>query len=136
MRQFLSACAIAIAPVIPAEANELVGTFRTEPVRGGGVLHVTFDTCQDDAEKTCGVINDAYHKSSEPRTDYPHLGRTIIWDMEYKGRGKYSGGQLWAPGADKVLQSKLLHRGNKLSVSGCVGPICRSEVWVRLKQVR
>ncbi len=132
MRHFLSAFAVFLAPVIPAEADELNGTFRTETGKGGGVLHVEFGACDDDAAKTCGVIKAAYDKTDAPRADYPHLDRRIVWGMEHDGRGKYSGGRMWAHEANKVLKSELLHRGDALCVSGCVGPVCRSEVWVKL----
>ncbi len=132
MRHFLSAFAVFLAPVIPAEADELNGTYRTETGKGGGVLHVEFGACDDDAAKTCGVIKAAYDKTDAPRADYPHLDRRIVWGMEHDGRGKYSGGRMWAHEANKVLKSELLHRGDALRVSGCVGPVCRSEVWVKL----
>jgi uncharacterized protein (DUF2147 family) len=93
---------------------------------------VAFSACAQNPDKTCGVIVAAYDKANSPREDYPHLGRPIIWNMEHDGRGRYSGGQLWSYEADKVLQSELLHRGGTLRVSGCVGPICRSEVWFSL----
>lgn len=132
MRHFLSACAVILAPVIPAEADDLKGTFRTETGRAGGVLHVLFGACKENHDKTCGVIKAAFDKTDAPRPDYPHLDRRIVWDMEHDGRGKYSGGRLWARRADKILKSQLLHRGDILRVSGCIGPVCRSEVWRRL----
>lgn len=132
MRPFLFACVVFLAPVIVAEADELSGTFRTATGKAGGVLHVVFGACEDDPGKTCGVIRAAYDKTKTPREDYPHLGRRVVWDMEHDGRGKYTGGRLWSRGANKVLRSELLHRGDILRVSGCVGPVCRSEVWVGL----
>lgn len=132
MRKFLSACAIVLTPAIPAEADELSGTFRTAAGKSGGVLHVVFGACDSDPGKTCGVIRAAFDNGDNPRADYPHLDRRIIWDMEHEGRGKYSGGQIWSHEADKVLRSELLHRGDTLRVSGCFGPVCRSEIWVRL----
>lgn len=132
MRHFLSACAVVLAPALPAAADELSGTYRTESGKSGGVLHVEFDSCEHNPDKICGVIKSAYDKANTPREDYPHLNRRIVWDMEHDGRGRYSGGRLWSRGADKVLRSELLQRGDKLRVSGCVGPVCRSEVWIRL----
>ncbi len=132
MNKFLSVFAVVLTPAIPAEADELSGTFRTEFDKSGGVLHVVFDQCSNDPGKTCGVIKAAYDMGDSPRQDYQHLNRQIVWNMEHDGRGKYTGGQLWSHEADKVFQSELLHRGDVLKVSGCVGPICRSEVWVRL----
>ncbi len=132
MRKFLSACAVMLAPAIPAEADELSGTFRTESGKSGGVLHVVFDACDSDPGKTCGVIKAAYDKGNNPREDYPHLDRRIIWDMKDDGRGRYSGGRIWSRESGKVMRSELLHRGDILKVSGCVGPVCRSEFWVRL----
>lgn len=132
MKHLVSACALFMLPVIPAEAEELSGTYRTETGRAGGVLHVEFGPCGDDPGKICGVIKAAYDKADTPREDYPHLDRHIVWDMKHEGRGKYSGGRMWVHEADKVLKSELLHRGGTLRVSGCVGPVCRSEIWVRL----
>ena len=131
MRHFLTACALAMAPAIPADADELRGTFRTESGKTGGVLHVVFEACDEDPEKICGVIESAYDRTDTVREDFPHLGKPVIWGMEHAGSGRYTGGQLWQPEAGKVLRAELLHRGDILRVSGCVGPICRSEVWVR-----
>jgi len=132
MRHFLSACAVFLAPVIPAEADDLNGTFRTETGKAGGVLHVVFGACEDDPGKTCGIIKAAYDKSNAPREDYPHLERRVVWDMQHDGRGRYSGGRMWAHEANKVMKSELLHRGDVLRVSGCVGPVCRSEFWTKM----
>lgn len=132
MRHFLSAFAVFLAPVIPAEADDLNGTFQTETGKAGGVLHVEFGACDDDPGKSCGVIKAAYDATGAPRADYPHLDKRIVWGMEHAGRGKYSGGRMWARRADKILKSQLLHRGDILRVSGCIGPVCRSEVWVKL----
>jgi len=46
---------------------------------------------------------------------------------------KYSSGKIWAPDVDKTYRSKMALNGNTLKVSGCVGPICRSQNWTRVK---
>ena len=96
------------------------------------MLYVEFGACDDDPGKSCGVIKAAYDTTDAPRADYPHLDKRIVWGMEHDGRGKYSGGRMWARRADKILKSQLLHRGDILRVSGCIGPVCRSEVRVKL----
>jgi len=53
--------------------------------------------------------------------------------MKPKGGGSYTGGRIWAPDVDKTYRSKMALSGNRLKVSGCVGPICRSQNRTRIK---
>lgn len=53
--------------------------------------------------------------------------------MQAKGGGAYSGGKIWQPSSGKVYKSKMSMKGNVLNVSGCVGPICKKQVWTRAK---
>ena len=52
--------------------------------------------------------------------------------MAADGGGKYSGGKIWAPDRDKTYRSKMELSGDRLKVSGCVGPICRGQTWARV----
>lgn len=116
-----------------AQADGLSGVYRTESGDTGNVLHVTFGACDADTQLTCAVITRALNSDQEPMTDYAHLGKAIVWGMKKIGRSKYAGGKIWDPSADKIYKSKMFVRSNSIRVSGCVGPICKAQSWVKVK---
>ena len=59
-------------------------------------------------------------------------GRALVWDMVPAGGGAYKSGKIWDPGADKTYRSKMQLEGNMLKVSGCIGPICKSQSWKKV----
>ncbi|MEO1562696.1 MAG: DUF2147 domain-containing protein [Pseudomonadota bacterium] len=122
MKKLLLASAIALAPAA-AFADDVFGLWASEPNDEGGFIVVDIKAC---GSAICGTIVDARNGA-----DNSIVGEPIIWDMEARGGGSYRGGTIWAPDTDKEYRSKMSLSGNNLSVSGCVGPICRSQNWTR-----
>lgn len=110
-------------------ADPVLGTWKTQPGDDGNYAHVTLTPC---GAQICGVIAKAFSPAGKS-LDTPTLGKRLVWDMTPNGDGTYSGGRIWAPDRDKVYRSKMQLSGNRLKVSGCVGPICRGQTWVRVR---
>ncbi|WP_111735214.1 DUF2147 domain-containing protein [Roseovarius amoyensis] len=113
-----------------ALADPAEGAWRTQPGDTGGYLHVDIYGCGD---ALCGVIRKAISKDGTERTDYEHLNRRMLWDMQPQGGGAYGGGKIWTPDRDKTYNSKMQLSGNSLTVKGCVLGICRGQTWSRLR---
>ncbi|MEM1429829.1 MAG: DUF2147 domain-containing protein [Pseudomonadota bacterium] len=127
-------CAVALAMAgaltwaDTAMAEPVEGMWQTQPGDDGSYGHVRIYTC---GAAICGVLERAYD-SSGASVDSDTVGKRMIWDMVPEGDGAYGGGRIWAPDRDKVYRSKMKLNGNRLSVSGCVGPICRGQDWTRV----
>lgn len=113
-----------------ALADPAEGAWRTQPGDTGGYLHVDIYGCGD---ALCGVIRKAISKDGTERTDYEHLNRRMLWDMQPQSGGAYGGGKIWTPDRDKTYNSKMQLSGNSLTVKGCVLGICRGQTWSRLR---
>ena len=123
MKQLIAAVALTLCGTALA-ADPVVGTWKTETGETGGYLHVDITTC---GASICGKIAKVLGSDNTSIE-----GERIIWDMQAKGNGNYSGGRIWAPDVDKTYRSKMALNGNALKVSGCVGPICRGQTWTRI----
>ncbi|GGE26271.1 hypothetical protein GCM10011360_13320 [Primorskyibacter flagellatus] len=110
-----------------AVADPVEGVWQTQ-VDDGAYAHVTFKPC---GANLCGTITRTFRDNSEYKS--PNIGKPIVWDMAPGGGGSYSGGKIWQPSSGKVYKSKMALSGNALSVSGCVGPICKKQTWQRVK---
>ncbi|WP_415920994.1 DUF2147 domain-containing protein [Tateyamaria sp. SN6-1] len=126
MKQLFAATALVLAGAGAAFAADPVeGVWKTETSDSGAFLHVKIAAC---GAALCGTIAKVVNS-----TDTSSTGKRMIWDMEAKGGGSYSGGRIWAPDVDKTYRSKMSLNGNSLKVSGCVGPICRGQTWTRIQ---
>ena len=132
MRKLTIAVAAVLALCGGAWADPATGIWKTAEGEDGGYLHVSIAPC---GSAICGTINTAVDKDGNVSNDYPHLGKKLLWDMQSKGDGAYSGGKIWAPDVDKTYGSKMTLKGNTLTVKGCVagGLVCRGQDWKRLK---
>ena len=124
MKHLIAAAIVAVAGAGAALADPVTGTWKTETGETGGYLHVKIAPC---GSNICGTIDKVVNNDNQSI-----VGRQMIWDMQAKGGGSYSGGKIWAPDADKTYRSKMSLNGNSLKVSGCVGPICRGQTWTRV----
>lgn len=131
MRHLVVAGILAMSLATGAAADPAEGTWKTQPGDTGGYLHVTIASC---GSSVCGTIKTAFDENGAVSTDYEHLGKKMIWDMNADGDGSYSGGKVWAPDSDKTYNSKMSLSGNTLVVKGCVagGLICRGQDWTRV----
>lgn len=111
----------------PVLADPVEGVWKTE-VDDGAYAHVTFAPC---GAAYCGVISRTFNSGGE--YDSANKGKPIVWDMQSEGMGKYRNGKIWQPSTDKVYRSKMELAGDVLKVAGCVGPICKKQVWTRVR---
>jgi uncharacterized protein (DUF2147 family) len=124
----LAALAIFVAGPVFA-ADPIIGTYKTQHDDNGNFGHVEIYDCDG---AICGVIRKAFDPSGA-EVDSDNIGKRMIWDMQAKSDGRYSGGKIWAPDRDKVYKSKMELSGQTQSVSGCVLIICRAQTWTKLK---
>ena len=63
----------------------------------------------------------------------PIVGMVTLRGLKPDGKGHWSGGSVLDPENGKTYKSKLelLDGGKKLGMSGCIGFLCRQQVWVR-----
>lgn len=119
-----------------AAPHDVEGRCLTE--MGDG--HVEIRDCGDAAP--CGVLvwfdpasaytdRDARNKDVLLR-DRPLLGVPIVWGFE-RGPKSWRSGRIYNPVDGKIFSSSLaLKEDGTLRVKGCLGPICRTNVWTRI----
>jgi uncharacterized protein (DUF2147 family) len=62
----------------------------------------------------------------------PIKGMVIMWGQKSVSGGGYEGGTVLKLANGKTYKSKAkMLDANKLEVKGCVGPICKAQVWTR-----
>jgi uncharacterized protein (DUF2147 family) len=108
-------------------ADPVLGVWQTE-VDDGAYAHVTMAPC---GPAICGTLSRSFNAAGEYKA--ATLGRQLVWDMQPNGKGGYTNGKIWQPSTDKTYRSKMTLEGNRLNVSGCVGPICKTQTWARVQ---
>ena len=131
MIRALSMAAVAATAVVLSAAASLaddaLGDWRTQADDNGRYGIVRLAPC---AGKICGTLVKSFDSAGRPFAS-DRAGRVIVKNMSPNGGGAYSGGTIYAPDRDKTYRSKMQLSGNTLTVSGCVGPFCRSQTWSR-----
>jgi len=127
MKTLILAATLAFAAGTAASADPVLGTWKTQ-VDDGAYAHVKMSVC---GGKICGTIARTFNNSGEYKSG--NIGKRLVWDMAPDGKGGYGGGRIWQPSTGKEYRSKMALAGNALNVSGCVGPICKKQVWSRVK---
>lgn len=118
---------LVLAAVTPAFAADPVeGIWQTQ-VDDGAYAHVQIAPC---GQTICGTIARTFKAGGEYKSE--NLGKPIVWDMVPQGGGAYKQGKIWQPSSGKIYNSKMSLEGDHLKVSGCVGPICKGQTWVRI----
>jgi len=125
-RTLLSALALALA--LPAAADPVLGLWQTGPDRKDQVAHVTVEPC---GGAICGTILRAYDKSGQQVTT-PNIGKRVFWDLRPVGPDRYEG-RAYVPAHDRDYDGELVLRGDRLTVKGCLGPVCMSQNWRRVR---
>ncbi|WP_050525543.1 DUF2147 domain-containing protein [Pseudorhodobacter aquimaris] len=126
MKQLILAAAL-ICGAGMAQADPVLGIWKTQADEGA-FAHVKIATC---GTKLCGVITRTFTDKGEYKS--PNIGKRLLWDMSPNGGGAYSGGRIWQPSTGKEYKSKMTLAGDILNVAGCFGPICKKQVWARVK---
>jgi uncharacterized protein (DUF2147 family) len=128
MWKSIALLAVLSATALPALAQDARGVWRTEAT-DDGYLEVEIAPC---GPHLCGKILRARNLKGE-EGPYPHLGRTMIWDMIPETPSRWSVGKIWDPSRDVTVNGKLALQGDRLTLSGCFLAICRSQDWTRLR---
>ncbi|WP_323008088.1 DUF2147 domain-containing protein [Pseudorhodobacter sp.] len=127
MKKFIMAAALTLVAGMAQAADPVMGVWKTQ-VDDGAYAHVNIAGC---GTKICGVITRTFNNTGEYKS--PNIGKNLLWDMSPNGGGAYSGGKIWQPSTGKEYKSKMALSGDTLNVSGCWGPICKKQVWSRVK---
>jgi len=116
-----------------ASANDesgVIGLWKTEPVTDIGYLHISIEPCD---EKLCGTIVFAFDPEGNNNPTYEHIGKQMVWNMVPKSESSWGSGKIWDPRGDRVYNSKMIIKGDVLSVSGCFLLFCDGQDWERVK---
>ena len=109
-------------------ADGISGTFQTQANDDGHIGMVEFYDC---GGKYCGKLVKSFDKTGKP-VKSPNAGKNIVAGMSDDGNGKFSGGTIWDPGANKTYKSKMSLDGKTLNVSGCITVFCKTQKWTRV----
>jgi len=109
-------------------AEPALGTWQTEADKKGQIAHVKVTRCD---ESLCGKIVRAYDSQGQ-RITTENVGKRIFWGMTRTGDGNYQG-RAWVPAHDREYAAKMKLNDDRLKVSGCLGPICQSQLWARVE---
>lgn len=131
MKKIILATALILAAPLAAQAQDVNGTWQSEPSDTGSYITVAIDDCAANAAQTCGTITGVFEAGGAPGNQ-EIMGEPIIWDMVATNPGNWAQGTIWAPDQDKTYNSKMSLSGDNLEVSGCVLFICRSQNWTRI----
>lgn len=112
-----------------ARAEGIDGIFQTQANDDGNIGMVQFYDC---GGKYCGKLVKSFDKAGK-EISTPNTGKNIVAGMTDEGGGKFSGGTIWDPGADKTYKSRMQLNGKTLNVSGCVAVFCKTQTWTRVK---
>jgi uncharacterized protein (DUF2147 family) len=113
-----------------AQANPILGTWKTKPDDNGNFGHVQIKAC---GPAFCGTLVKAFDGAGK-QIDSENVGKKIVWDMIAYPDGLYDDGKVWSPDRDKTYDSDMTLNGNSLKVRGCVIGICRDGgTWTKVK---
>lgn len=118
------------------ELADLAGTWRTQ--RHGALVQV--GDCGDatpcgqlvwvDARMADGQTQDVRNRDPSLR-QRGLIGVPIVWGFAAQAGGWHNG-WVYNPDDGKTFRARLkLLSAHELRVTGCLGPLCRSEVWTR-----
>lgn len=119
--------ALALAAIaLPAHADPK-GVWRTQPDQKGQVADVKAEAC---GPYICGTIIRVFDAQGQA-VAAPTIGMRVFWNMEQSG-DEYVG-RAYVPAHGREYQGRLLVSGDRMTVRGCLGPVCQSQVWTRLE---
>ena len=127
MKRLIMAAGLVLGLAGSGAADPVLGTWKTQEDEGA-FAHVAMETC---GGAICGTIARTFRAEGEYSS--PNIGKPLLWDMQSQGDGRYNSGRIWQPSTDKVFKSKMALSGDVLNVSGCWGPICKRQVWTRVR---
>lgn len=116
-----------LAPVV--WAADATGLWLTGPDDKGQRALVSSKPCGGGA--LCGTIT-SVHNSAGAEIDHHNIGVRLFWDMMQQADGTYSG-TAFVPALKAKTRGTMQVKGNTLVVRGCMGPICKSQTWSRVR---
>lgn len=124
-----AACAAALSAAVsgPGLADTPLGTWLTPPDAKGVVAHIEARPCGTAA---CGVIARTFDREGRP-VQTPNLGVRVFWDMKPVGDGRWEG-RAFVPAHKRTYPGTMQVIGDRMLVRGCLGPVCQSQVWMRV----
>lgn len=123
------ALAAVVTPVNAQAADPAVGLWQTEPDRKDLISHIEVTTC---GAALCGKILAAFNLQGQPVIT-PNVGRPLFWDLVPQGGGEYADGTVYVPFLDVTARARAELKGDTLRVTGCKGPVCNGQNWIRVK---
>lgn len=111
-----------------AQAEAILGTWLTGPDNKEQVAHMRIARCD---AGICGTVLRAFDETGQPVTT-PNVGKQVIWDVTPDGQGSYRG-KVLLPLYKTVVDGLFDVNGNRLTLKGCLGPVCRSQSWTRVE---
>lgn len=111
-----------------AAADRATGTWLTGADKKGQVAHVDVYTC---GQALCGKIVRAYDSQGNQITT-KNVGKRVFWDMTPEGDNTYEG-RAFVPAHNRNYDAKIRVSGGQMKVKGCLGPVCQSQTWSRVK---
>ncbi|MEC3860352.1 DUF2147 domain-containing protein [Mesobacterium sp. TK19101] len=113
----------------PLLAEPAIGLWQTQPDRKNLISHIQVTRCGD---KLCGIVLRAFDGSGKDVVTR-NVGKTLFWDLESLGGGKYGNGTVYVPLLDVTAKASMELRGDQLRVTGCKGKICDGQTWTRVR---
>jgi len=126
LRIYLTGACLALMPAL-AGAETPIGTWLTPPDEKGIVAHIEARPC---GAAACGVIARTYDRQGR-RVETPNLGVRVFWGMTPAGTGVWKG-HAFVPAHNRTYKGTMQVRGDRMTVRGCLGPVCQSQVWARV----
>ena len=113
---------------VPVEAGTAAGLWLTGPDQKGQVGHILLAPC---GASLCGTVVTALDSAGRS-VKTPNVGKKVIWDVKEVG-GDHFAGRMHVSHFNATVNGQFLVSGRKMTVKGCLGPVCQSQVWTRLK---
>jgi uncharacterized protein (DUF2147 family) len=131
---------LALSSAVHAESHDVYGLWLTEAQDG----HVSIEDCGDGTPcgKLVWVSSEApeseldFRNKDEALRDRALIGVPIIWGFE-KAKKNWKGGKIYNPEDGRTFNSTVRRLENgTLKVKGCVGPICITNIWTPVQDVK
>ncbi|WP_299742279.1 DUF2147 domain-containing protein [uncultured Tateyamaria sp.] len=116
---------LGIIPVPATSGPE--GVWLTPPDRKGQTAHVDAKKC---GVAYCGTIVTVFAPSGEP-ISAATVGQRVFWDMI--GSSDVYEGRAFVPAHNRNYNARMRVNGNRMTVSGCLGLVCQSQIWLRVR---
>lgn len=111
-----------------AFADPAKGTWQTEPDKKGIIAHVQVYDC---GAAVCGKITRTFNSQGK-EIEAASLGHQVIRNAKPTGNGTYKG-RAWIPAHQREYPAGMTLNGNRMTVRGCLGPVCMSQKWTRIQ---